>query len=145
MREIKFRAKPLGADTWIYGGGVQRIITPSGDRYGMLHLDDAGRLMITFVQRETVGQYTGLKDKNRVEIYQGDVVYSSHIADQKHGPVEFSDIHHGYMIDYPRRDGQNQSQHLHGKEHCLAVIGNIHDGIGGWKIPPTTPVPHAAS
>lgn len=60
MREIKFRGKSLKSDKWIYGE--------------LQEDDDTSHVNGCRVDPNTVGEYTGVNDKNGNEIYEGDLI-----------------------------------------------------------------------
>lgn len=130
MREIKFRGKRVDNGEWVYGyyfaserdiddGFVWRDIPQIQQRYG-------DHYQYFDVIPETIGQYTGLKDKNGKEIYEGDI-------------VEYKDFSDGMYLfkEQPKARGVIKINNLLSgiylkgmgtfKESEVDVIGNIYE------------------
>lgn len=131
MRELKFRAwtRQKPSMPWsqkfvaITGNGEQMV--PIGGTFtGVWHIlgDDAEGLIIE--------QYTGLKDNNGKEIYEGDIVKARWYRAKNarldtRGEIKFND---GWFYIKDDPDGQDRLGVPIHNCYDIEIVGNIHEG-----------------
>jgi len=97
--------------------------------YGSASMGD--KLVQYEIRPETVGQYTGLKDKNGKEIYEGDTCQCFCFDDKYfQNEVVYQNGAFGYCMKYQGFIAFAENHNFkweNGKSERIEVIGNIHD------------------
>ena len=117
MREIIFRGKRADNGEWVYGSLITERNMFDGNLMTMHIQDIEEPYDDNLIDDETVGQYTGLTDKNGVKVFEEDIV---RIFDGEYfsGVVKYSNEQGSFTVD---------DTSLHYWVSDIEVIGNIHD------------------
>lgn len=138
----KFRGRNIETGEWVYGhlfyfNDGRHFISPRGTDvvggYGGAPAKYRLENLVCFeIVPETVGQSTGLKDKNGVEIFDGDVVQAEQyltttIPVRINGIVKYSNRYTMFYLDNGSERHDLYMQSLGGSIYNFEVIGNIYE------------------
>ncbi|EKZ5139155.1 hypothetical protein QMH00_000054 [Listeria monocytogenes] len=128
MRGIEFRGKIVGAEGFVYG----KLLAPlaSGNAYIAYDVNEVRSFVYISrsekVDPETVGQYTGLKDKNGKKIFEGDIVnckFFDRMVGDIAGVINFIDC------VWAVSDFKNKRLYQLIDVDNIEIIGNIHENL----------------
>lgn len=143
MREILYRSKRFDNGEWVYGSLVQMLVdgriatcicpieevgkaNKDVPQMGILYTLNED---IFIVDPATIGEYTGLTDKNDNKIFEGDVVKCNNKVEEYIGIVDWDMCNPSMCIRYKTKRGFDDVEYdfIIGGNMTIEVLGNIHD------------------
>lgn len=121
MREILFRGKRKDNGKWVYGNYAFT------DNNGKRHFIFQNKAFEFEVVPETVGQYTGLTDKNGKKIFEADILRVAYHPEQD-VIIEWSDGRFGFRrANKPKDYVYSNTRYMQNAVGRLKIVGNIYD------------------
>lgn len=143
MREILFRGKSVNDGNWVEGSLVITTIEPVDDtpikHYHIENMtigvfpDEFQSGLSETVNPNTVGQFTGLTDKNGKRIFEGDVCRVTRPCVLAYGKITFENGCFWFVDDGPGGMLRLCDAKMNGFQ--IEVIGNIHDNPELLEVP----------
>lgn len=117
MREIKFRGKRIDSNEWVFFSLHDLAMNVGTVRaFGLVRTD-------------TISQYTGLKDKNGLEIYDGDILAYTVLEDRSDGVdgiFEVKWFEQGWYEPFGNSDEYDEYRPWSNPSEDAEVVGNIY-------------------
>ena len=144
MREYLFRARSVTSGEWVYGS---LLIDNRQNAYGpqIMWYEEGAGFVSADVELDSIGEYTGLHDKNGKRVFEGDIVKihqflfdGNEYEHETKGAIKWGE--YGWLLSqiegeavnkymgYKNGEGETYFINFYGlHEESFEVIGNIHE------------------